>query len=430
MGTTTARRLIDSLCERGCDYTLLFHLRNPGIASDTCIGKQLQAFLKEHQLSLAHFDVSEQNKQFIFDFFTEVRREFVTQGITGVNSKNFIVTMNKGGKAEILKKYAEIDWPKPCEPYCMQTMGSTGGVLFFMFQSWRDALIMQKDLLEIGGYIYQGDDIDIEQVYEHQWAGPRTVSLMIDWEIMLSQYGGRKTLEQVEAISLKFPEWLVGRLKKNKVLPPDCTVECVVKNKSRAKGKDYKISKHFLFNIRAVTLTGHFQALSKAIEPFVLRIKEFHTSKTLAHIPNEDLDNPVWGWDNRLLRGQNGIGTLFGRKKGEVDAPLPSLDFLLQISPDGESTPKKFSWNGEVLDTKHPKALSALYRCSFSVPQLDFITYNIDFVATAKVCLYFICTSLYSSHELDDPLCFFNAYGYTEKGRRRWLQTTCTRNIE
>jgi hypothetical protein len=417
MGTEQARILIDNLKSTGCDYTVLFYLRNPAIISETSLGRDLQAFLRKHDLTLAHFEVHEKNKEFLWDFFQEIRKEFSRHGITAVNPRNYLVTMNKGGKAAIIDMYSKVDWPRPHQPYCIQTMGSTD-VLFFTFQTWQDALIMQRDLFSMGGYKYKGHWVDIEQVYEHQWGEERVVSLMIDWEIMLSHYGGKKSVEDVEMIAEKFPAWLIQQLRIHKLISPENDIECVVKNKSRAKGKDFKVSKHFLFNIQAVTKKGHYQALSRVIEPYVERMKEFHHTKNLDHVSPEHLDLPVWGWDNRLLRGQNGIGTLFGRKKGEIDAPLPSVDYRLIIGAGGACKKENFSWKGEILDTQHKKALVALYRCGYTVPQLDYVTYMLDFVSSVKVLVFyhifyhiFWRVTVLLSHFLESNCTFITFFG-------------------
>lgn len=115
-----------------------------------------------------------------------------------------------------------------------------------------------------------------------------------------------------------------------------------------------------------------------------------HESRTLSHIPVEDLEHPVWGWDNRLLRGQNGIGTLFGYKKGEKDAPVPRVDYMLRINADGSVSSKDFSWSGQPVQSDHAKALLALYHCSYSVPHYKVITYSNEFMFEVYTTLFII----------------------------------------
>jgi hypothetical protein len=255
-------------------------------------------------------------------------------------------------------------------------MGSED-VLFMIFQTWQDALIKQIELLSHGFCMHDHRMIPIEQVYEHQW-GSRSVRLMIDWEIMASYYEDRLSLEQIKTIPDKFPEWLIGRLKEVRALLPESTIECIVKDKTRPKGSDWKISKHFIFNIEGVTMDSHFYALSECIEPWRLRLQQTHKDKTLQCVDDKYIQHPVWGWDHRLLRGQNGIGTLFGKKKGEVNAPYPTIQHRLTIKP-GELTLQKFTWCDKVNSIQElgeADALKALYFASYTTPAASMVSYD------------------------------------------------------
>lgn len=126
--------------------------------------------------------------------------------------------------------------------------------------------------------------------------------------------------------------------------------------------------------------------LREVIAPFEEKIKQFHKDKVLSSIRQEDLLHPAWGWDNRLLRGQNGIGTLWGRKTEDVNAPFPRLQCRMLIG-DGVQT-KGFSWGDEdpQLDDDND-SLVALYRCSYTTPCVRLVTYSDHYLRRAKVGL-------------------------------------------
>jgi hypothetical protein len=376
-GTHCANVLCDILIERQCDYTLLFFLRNPHVIENTDLGKQLSTLLDEHQLTLTDFQYSRSRSFYLQEFFTVVRTRFNTMGIAPIAPRNYIIDKNKGGKERILLKYQEqTHWPVPRNPYCIQTMG-TGAVLFMVFQTWQDALIKQIELLTHGYQMHEHSLVPISQVYEHQWWG-NSVRLMIDWEILASQYEDRLPLDQIKLIPDKFPEWLVSRLRETRALPMEAEIECIVKDKTRPKGSDLKLSKHFIFNIEGVTLEGHLQALTQCIQPWRSRIEQTHRDKTLKCIDDKDLDHPAWGWDHRLLRGQNGIGTLFGTKKGEGQAPLPTLQHKIIIKP-GKCQVQKFSWSDKIHSIPvlgQTDSLKALYFTSYTTPWATMVSYD------------------------------------------------------
>lgn len=396
-GTLCATILCDTLVERQCDYTLLFFLRNPHVIENTDLGKEISSLLEEHQLTLGDFQYSRNRSFFLQEFFNVVRTRFNTTGITPIAPRNYLIDKNKGGKERILLKYQQCTWPTPRNPYCIQTMG-TGAVLFMIFQTWQDALIKQIELLTHGFQMHEHSLVPISQIYEHQW-GVRSVRLMIDWEILASQYEDRLPLDQIKAIPDRFPEWLVSRLKETRALPPDAEVECIVKDKTRSKGSDLKLSKHFIFNIEGVTLEGHLQALTQCIQPWRSRIEQFHRDKTLQSIDDCDISHPVWGWDHRLLRGQNGIGTLFGYKQGEINPPLPVIQHRLVIKP-GKCQVQKFSWSDKVHSIPvlgEADSLKALYFASYTTPWASMISYDPVFLRQIQEVFFNNCTWVMNS---------------------------------
>ena len=127
--------------------------------------------------------------------------------------------------------------------------------------------------------------------------------------------------------------------------------------------------------------------MTECIKPWVTRIQQFHRDKVLSGIDDKDLKHPVWGWDNRLLRGQNGIGTLFGRKPNEKDAPLPTVPCRLLIKP-GSCEKQQYVWSSlehSISELGHDQCLAVLYKVCYSVPCATMVGYDPTFLSQIKV---------------------------------------------
>lgn len=352
-------KMMDELDKRGCDFTLLFWLRRPSAIRGSELGRQLSNFLLSFDMNLGQFEPSRQNVAFLRAFFGALKERFEERGVCAVNPRNFLIGMNRGGKKDVLERYAKVKWPQPRQPYCMQTMGG-GDVLFIICQTWQDGLCLQREILRMRGYTHQSKFIPVEQVLEHQWGESPVVRLMIDWEIMASSYEGRVSIEEIQKVPDSFPEWFVGRLRSLGAISSKTRVECVVKNKTRWKGLDLKLSRHFTFNICGVTMSSHYHVLQAVLVPWEEKIKQLHKDKNMSSISQQDLLHPVWGWDNRLLRGQNGIGTLYCRKADDPGAPFPKLEKRMIFGDSLEI--KGFSWGDKEVSVDDEDSLVTLYR--------------------------------------------------------------------
>jgi hypothetical protein len=422
-GHKCATKLIAALEDAGCDYTLLFHLRHVLTIKDTLIGKELMAFLEKHNIHPTLFSPS--NHGFLRDFFATVQEKLSTTGVRAINPRNFLVERNSGGKERIIKRFlneARASWPSPKQPYTIQTMTVAGDTLFMLFQTWQDALTMQRDIFKLGGYRHETKCIPVDQILEHQWKElEMPVRLMVDWEIMLSHYQNRLTREEVLRIPDEFPKWLVSRFREIRAIDKRCVIECIVKDKTRTKGTDLKISRHFIFNILGLTMGGHYQALSEVIEPFVERLKEYHAAKNLAHIPDDAIRHPVWGWDNRLLRGQNGIGTLFGRKADDHSSvALPRVTHRMLLKPADQVETHRLQWAdrpNSIAELGDEDSLMALYTCSYTPPVSSTVTYDPAFVLAIKVCMYTYAHLRRELKEFTCPLTLNICAGKREGGR-------------
>ena len=388
--TSLGLRLIEALVERGCDYTLLFWLRRPEMIEGTEFGRQMRDFLLEFDLTLAHFKESTvEQKAMKYGVLEAVKRYFQEHKIQPVRPRNFLESRNKGSKKSLLERYKDVDWPKPRQCYVIQASGG-GDVLFFVYQTWQDAVICQYEMLQMGWYC--GTPVSL--VYEHQWKGVvEVVRLMIDWEIKASAYEERLSLEEIKKIPDTFPLWLVSEMRRIKAIDQDVEVECIVKDKTRSvcDGKDLKISRHFLFNIGGVTMEGrHFEVLSRIIAPFTDRLRQVHKDKSLSCIGElEDLRHPVWGWDNSLLRGQNGISTMFGSKPGERNPPLPRLSCKFIMGAKNSVRVVKMPWKDvktvSLEELTREQCLDMLYRGSYTTPLDRMIGYESNFFTSIQV---------------------------------------------
>lgn len=413
-GERKARLLITDLETRGCDYTLLLWLRQPQLLlEDSNFAKQMRRYLQEHSLTLGNFVVSDQTYDFVYDFFETVVDHFNHTGIKKINPCNYIQEINKKGKERLLDRFNKgLPWPQPFQPYTFQTMGN--GVLFCMYQTWQDAIIAQTTLLEKRVHLVEGCVIDVGQVYEHQWLTSQSfVRLIVDWEIMMKYYTGRMTVEQVEGIANAFPAWFINRMMQKQLIPSTAEVDCIVKCKSRDVKGDYKVSKHFVFGIAGSTLLQqHYNAQVIVFEEYADKIRQTHKDKSLLHISDDELQIPVWGVDMQLLKGQNGISTLFGIKKGDkTDSSFPRVVKRLVISANGC---KSKTYKESKIDRYDIKTLGltkshlCMYRCSYTTPYTHTITYNNKLTQECKVShLFYFQNQLHSSNKLDEPIMCF-----------------------
>jgi hypothetical protein len=379
-GADVAITLIDSLKSKQCDYTLLFWLQLPHILKlQTHFRDDMEEFLAQHKMCISDFVFNGKNTEFLQRFFKALKGCFLHTGIKAVAPRNYLVEYGQGGKDRLKAKYADVTWPRPRLCFSLQSMGPGGG-FFMLFQSWQDGLIAQREILMTSTYVFNHRIFNVHQFLEHQFGEEaRPVRLLIDWEIMQSAYQGRITREEIIQISDNFPTWLVNEMRQKSMIHSTSKVRCIVKEKSRAKGDDYKISRHFIFNIASVSLEGHSIILQHILEKYRSDIVSLRQNKNLAHIQEDNLRLPIWGMDFGIIRGQNGIATMFGIKQGEDQAAQKaSITYILTITETCTKTKKhKLFAQSNIMELSEDDALALLYHTSYTIPWCaDIITYE------------------------------------------------------
>jgi hypothetical protein len=133
---------IEELKKRGCDFSLLFWLRNHESLIETDIGKDLELFFEDLKISLEDFT----EPSFRDGFFQTLRKEFNENGLKKVSPENFVVDDSEGGKERAIQKARKSQWPRPHQTFCFQTRGKNSA--FFVFQCWQDGIRKILELIE------------------------------------------------------------------------------------------------------------------------------------------------------------------------------------------------------------------------------------------------------------------------------------------
>jgi len=367
---------IEELKRRGCDFSLLFWLRNQESLPGTEIGAELNLFLKDISVPIELFSHS----NFRNGFFTQLRSEFNENGLRKVAPENFIETCGEGGKALAIQLASRANWPRPNQTFCFQTRGENSA--FFIFQCWQDGVRKILELFNKPYYLLpDGQRVKVEQIYEHSWGDTRLSRLLIDWEIESPWASGRRTPEQLRVTAEKFPLWFVKQLIKNDVLHADTHVHCTVKDKSRDIERGTKVSFHFAFNIAGCPKGSHKTACSRVLSPILPRLKIIAQDKNLDKLSDNEIDQPWIGVDFRTIAGSHGFSVPFSRKK--PTDPYPSVAYKLEIYREREDTWKAdrhdFSWK----DSEHSfaalgesKCLKIFYHSSYTPPAGDCVSYH------------------------------------------------------
>ena len=205
---------------------------------------------------------------------------------------------------------------------------------------------------------------------------------MVDCELLTSQYSGRKTQEEIQEILHAFPAWFSRRLLEVRALDPGCRLECVMKDKTREVGPDVKNSAHFVFNLAGIPRQSHREVCQRVCEPWRDSLSTLFRTKNLDHVPDDDLDNPVFFLDIRAMHGSQGFATLGGRKKPGDPLPFLSFKFAVDVAAKGEMRVTK-----KELGSRRHEELSMLYISSYTVGRAGTIAYARSFQVKPKVNL-------------------------------------------
>ena len=132
-GEHAAELCIAELKDRGCDFSLLFWLRNPEMLAGSPFGNDMIVFMeKDMKIDISQFD----DGLFRGGFFQALRKEFNKSGLNPDSPQNYVEACGEGGKESALNKWRQERWPRPHQTFCFQTRAVTNSA-FFIFQCWQ-----------------------------------------------------------------------------------------------------------------------------------------------------------------------------------------------------------------------------------------------------------------------------------------------------
>lgn len=267
--------------------------------------------------------------------------------------------MGDGAKKTVLSLLDQDKWGL-CDPYCFQTRGKCS--TFFAYRRFEDGLAKVSDLLRRRREtLPRGENIHIEQVYEHCWGKDRFRKLFIDYEVEEAWYQGNRTAKQIELMARTFPRWLYMKLRDLKFVDADTEVRVVVKDKCRDLPSGRKVSFHFIFNVLA-TSTQHEWVCHRIFSRYAVVKKSITQDKV---IPSEFYDDCAVGVDLQTLKGERGYSTPYSKKKEEdPDCVVRHREFH---TIDG-------AYNKDLESVKDRGMV--LYLASYTCPDPDTVTYS------------------------------------------------------
>lgn len=386
-------KCIDKMKSLGCDFSLLFWLRNHHSLVDSEIGKDLFAFLADLDISLDLFA----NPDFRNSFFQKLREEFNKSGLKRISPENFVVDSGEGGKERVLRKSRLAKWPRPNQMFCFQTRGRNSA--FFIYQCWQDGVRKILELISSKVYVtHEGEKITVEQIYEHCWGDTRVSRLLIDWEVETPWLSGRRTIEELQGTAAAFPSWFLRQLDRVGVLDPLDSVRCTVKDKSRAIEGGHKISFHYIFNIagcpkvsvclgcpRVFRLTirsqgSHSYACKLVLSNVLDKLKKIAKEKSFTSLEDKELDQPWIGADWRTMSGSHGFSVPFSKKKQQD--PYPTVPYFLTLTKGADSkwTGQRtdFTWKDlvhSIQELGEARCLRIFYQASYTPAAGDCVAY-------------------------------------------------------
>lgn len=184
-------------------------------------------------------------------------------------------------------------------------------------------------------------------------------------------------VDAIDAVMQRFPLWFYEQLRAQRFILPDEAVTFVVKRKSRKVGVgNYKISYHFIVEI-AGTPVWHRAVCNSIFYSFAADIKQIQSSKSVAHLSDDQILLPAYYCDIATLHGNQGFATLYSQKK--VEDPRAFLVCRVAFRNGGEVARREFSQGSD--DPTGPKAIEHLVHGCFTVPTC----YVANYVASVGV---------------------------------------------
>ena len=259
-------------------------------------------------------------------FFQTIKDHLAYTGVDALFPSSFVVAKSK---ADVLGKYNKNrDGWGIHMGFFFQAVGAdfgsadSHGSLFFIFRSWRDALIYILSILKKQYCEYKGQKYPVLMVIEHVLEDAPHYA-MFDCDQQLSRFQDRITEGQIKEATAEFPREIYTKLVESEAVWEETTVSFQEKDKSR----EGKVSYHFCSTLLGFK-DNHTNALSMALQSssaWLGNVKEYvKKHKTYECLTEEDLKNPILSFDEGAAPGgANGFLTLFSRKNKR--APYPAI---------------------------------------------------------------------------------------------------------
>ena len=298
--------LIKYLQSADVDYTLLMYLQL----------HQNKGFMSYLARICEQFDMQPQNR-FLYD---AVWAHFEKAGIKPITPSKFLMNRKKD---EILEEYRLIrsrnDWGQH-NPFFFQTFITTKQsksfqkLVFFITRTWQDGVIRLLEILKEGSFVYGTTMYEAHGAFEHVIDDESMAGLILDSEILCSAFQGHKTVEEVKEEVMRFPSIIGTEMVLKGLLYEEDMLRVVVKDKTRPRGDDVKISTHSILAICAPK-GHHKRALEICLKDHKDEISRCLTHmKSKKHLPEDCTLPTAWYAFDSKAAISNGFTTAFSLK--------------------------------------------------------------------------------------------------------------------
>ena len=298
--------LIQYLKGAEVDYTLLMYLQL----------HQQKGFMSYLRGVCEQFAVPCQNR-FVHD---AVWAHFVESGVNPITPCKFLMNRKKD---EILEEYRLIrsrnDWGQH-NPFFFQTFITTKQsksfqkLVFFITRTWQDGVIRLLEILKEGTFVYGTTMYEAHGAFEHVIDDESMAGLILDSEILCSAFQGHKTVEEVKEEVMLFPSIIATEMVLKGLLNEEDMLRVVVKDKTRPRGDDVKVSTHSILAICAPK-GHHKRALEICLKDHKDEISRCLTHmKSKKHLPEDCTLPTAWYAFDSKAAISNGFTTAFSLK--------------------------------------------------------------------------------------------------------------------
>ena len=291
------------------DYTLLMYLQ----LHETSQKKGFVSFLMGlcEQFSIPH-----QSRL----FHDAVWAHFQTHGMKSITPSKFLMNRTKDA---ILEEYHLIrsrnDWGQH-NPFFFQTFITTKQsksfqkLVFFVTRTWQDGVIRMLEILKQGSFVYGTTMYEAHGAFEHVIDDESMAGLILDSEILCSAFQGHKTAEEIKEEVMRFPSIIASEMVVKGLLNEEDMLRVTVKDKTRPRGDDVKVSTHSILSICAPK-GHHKQALGVCLNDYKEEISRcLNFMKTHKHLPEDCALPTAWYAFDSKAAISNGFTTAFSLK--------------------------------------------------------------------------------------------------------------------